>query len=127
MQLPLFWNINGQNITKSFTILYKLQIKKVKVLKMSKTLLRNILTIAIFLAISWAVMSIEQNDYDDHNPEMAGYFEGDIMPDFPTRNGFPNRKWPNNTIKYVFSSSFSKQHLQMVFHGPIFIYPLHFS
>uniref|UniRef100_A0A1I8MQZ9 Metalloendopeptidase n=1 Tax=Musca domestica TaxID=7370 RepID=A0A1I8MQZ9_MUSDO len=81
---------------------------------MCKTLLRNSLTIAIFLAFSWAVMSIEQNDYDDHNPELAGYFEGDIMPDFPTRNGFPNRKWPNNTIKYVFSSNFTEAQKETV-------------
>ncbi|XP_073821610.1 zinc metalloproteinase nas-4-like [Musca autumnalis] len=43
----------------------------------------------------------------DYDPEFAGgYLEGDIIPDF-IRDGFPGRKWPQNTVKYVFCDYFS--------------------
>uniref|UniRef100_A0A1I8N6C5 Metalloendopeptidase n=1 Tax=Musca domestica TaxID=7370 RepID=A0A1I8N6C5_MUSDO len=74
---------------------------------MPTTLFTFATTITVFLAISWSALSIET--YDDYqNPEHADFIEGDIMPDFPTRNGYPNRKWFNREIKYVFSSNFTE-------------------
>ncbi|XP_073821613.1 zinc metalloproteinase nas-14-like [Musca autumnalis] len=50
----------------------------------------------------------------DYDPEFAGgYLEGDIIPDF-IRNGFPGRKWPQNTLKYVFCDYFTDEQKEIV-------------
>ncbi|XP_073821616.1 seminal metalloprotease 1-like [Musca autumnalis] len=75
---------------------------------MSNQMLKFLFTICVLLKISWSFVSTEENDPDDYDPEFAGgYPEGDLIPDSPSRNGYPNKKWPLNTVFYYFNGNFT--------------------